>query len=94
MELCEADIRCLDAHAHFGNFVFDRTAEAIRHYKAGVRIGDLSLGQNFEGLLRWGDVDNRPFLRCMDGHGPMLVASGSVRRGRTCIRSHAVAQPV
>ena len=34
MELCEADIRCLDAHAHFGNFVFDRTAEAIRHYKA------------------------------------------------------------
>jgi hypothetical protein len=24
MELCEADIRCLDAHAHFGNFVFDR----------------------------------------------------------------------
>jgi hypothetical protein len=69
MELCEADIRCLDAHAHFGNFVFDRTAEAIRHYKAGVRIGDLSLGQNFEGLLRWGDVDNRPFLRCMHGHG-------------------------
>lgn len=69
MELCEADIRCLDAHAHFGNFVFDRTAEAIRHYKAGVRIGDLSLGQNFEGLLRWGDVDNRPFPRCMHGHG-------------------------
>jgi hypothetical protein len=23
----------------------------------------------------------------------MLVASGSVRRGRTCIRAHAVAQP-
>jgi len=44
-----------------------------------VRIGDLSLGQNFEGLLRWGDVDNRPFLGCMHGHGPMLVASGSVR---------------
>ena len=58
MEVCEADIRCLDAHAHFGNFVFDRTSEAIRHYKAGVRIGDLSLGQNFEGLLR-----------CMHGHG-------------------------
>ena len=52
MELCEADIRCLDAHAHFGNFVFDRTAEAIRHYKAGVRIGELSFGQNFEGFSR------------------------------------------
>lgn len=26
MELCEADVRCLDAHAHLGNFVFDRPA--------------------------------------------------------------------
>lgn len=41
MELCEADVRCLDAHAHLGNFVFDRPAEAIRHYEAGVRIGEL-----------------------------------------------------
>ena len=23
MNLCEADLRCLDAHAHLGNFVFD-----------------------------------------------------------------------
>lgn len=45
MEVCEADIRCLDAHAHFGNFVFERKAEAIRHYKAGVRIGELSFGR-------------------------------------------------
>jgi hypothetical protein len=37
--------------------------------RRGVRIGELSLGQNFEGLLPWGDVDNRPFLRCMHGHG-------------------------
>lgn len=26
MELCEADVRCLDAHARLGNFVFDRPA--------------------------------------------------------------------
>jgi hypothetical protein len=69
MELCAADIRCLDAHAHLGNFVFDRPAEAIRHYEAGVRIGELSLGQSFEGFLPWGHLDNRPFLRCMHGYG-------------------------
>ena len=69
MELCEADIRCLDAQAHLGNFVFDRPAEAIRHYDAGVRIGELSLGKGFEGLLPWGHVDNRPFLRCLHGYG-------------------------
>lgn len=69
MELCEADVRCLDAHAHLGNFVFDRPAEAIRHYEVGMRIGELSLSQGFEGLLPWGHVDNRPFLRCMHGYG-------------------------
>ena len=69
MRLCEADIRCLDAHAHLGNFAFDRPAEAVRHYEVGVRIGELSLGHRFEGLLPWGHVDNRPFLRCMHGYG-------------------------
>ena len=69
MKLCEADLRCLDAHAYLGNFGFKRPAEAIRHYEAGVRIGELSLGPSFEGLLPWGYVDNRPFLRCLHGYG-------------------------
>jgi hypothetical protein len=64
MDLCQADLRCLDAHAHLGNFVFDyRPKEAIRHYEAGVRIGELSFGQGFDGLLPWSWIDNRPFLR-------------------------------
>ncbi len=43
MELCQADLRCLDAHAHLGNLVFDSWAKvAIRHYQVGVRIGELS----------------------------------------------------
>ncbi len=73
MELCQADLRCLDAHAHLGNFVFDRWAkEAMRHYEVSVRIGELSLGPNFDGLLPWGHIDNRPFLRCMHGFGLCL----------------------
>ena len=51
MVLCEIDLRCLDAHAHLGNFVFDRSPkEAIRHYEVGLRIGELSLGERFEGV--------------------------------------------
>ena len=73
MELCQTDLRCLDAHAHLGNFVFDhRPADAIRHYEAGLRIGELSLGDNFDGLLPWGHIDNRPLLRCMHGFGLCL----------------------
>ncbi len=77
MELCQSDLRCLDAHAHLGNFVFDRDPrEAIRHYEVGLRIGELSLGERFEGVLPWGHIDNRPFLRCMKGYGLCLWRLG------------------
>jgi tetratricopeptide (TPR) repeat protein len=77
MELCQADLRCLDAHAHLGNFVFDhRPKDAIRHYEVGFRIGELALGKNFDGLLPWGHIDNRPFLRCMHGFGLCLWRLG------------------
>ena len=70
MDLCDADLRCLDAHSHLGNFVFDHyPQDALRHYEAGLRIGELSLGKNFNGVLQWAFIDNRPFLRCMHGYG-------------------------
>jgi hypothetical protein len=34
-----------------------------------VRIGQLSLPEGFDGLLPWGRIDNRPFLRRMIGYG-------------------------
>ena len=73
MELCQADLRCLDAHAHLGNLDFDYSPkDAIRHYEVGVRIGELSLGPDFDGLLPWGYINNRPFLRCLNGTGLCL----------------------
>ncbi len=73
MELCESDLRCLDAHAHLGHFVFDNHPQkAIRHYEVGLRIGELSLPAGFDGTLPWGHVDNRPFLRCLHGYGLCL----------------------
>ena len=77
MDLCHTDLRCLDAHSHLGNFVFDhRPQDAIRHYEAGLRIGELSLGDGFHGVLPWGWIDNRPFLRCMNGFGLCLWRLG------------------
>lgn len=75
--LLAADLRCLDAHAHLGHFVFDHTpAKALRHYEVGVRIGELLLGPPFDGLLLWNRTDNRPFLRCMHGLGLCLWRAG------------------
>jgi hypothetical protein len=63
MDLCRQDLRCLNAHSHLGWMMFNLRAEdAIRHYETGVRIGDLSTGRHFDGLLPWGRIDNRPFL--------------------------------
>jgi tetratricopeptide (TPR) repeat protein len=77
MRLLSADLRCLDAHAHLGNFRFDFNAEmALRHYEIGVRIGELSLPSEFDGLLPWGLIDNRPFLRCLHGYGISLWRLG------------------
>jgi hypothetical protein len=79
VEMLAADLRCLDAHAHLGNIAFeDHTEHAIRHYEVGLCIGELSLGESFDGVLPWGRVDNRPFLRCMHGYGLCLWRLGRV----------------
>jgi hypothetical protein len=71
--MLEADLRCLDAHAHLGNMVFGFSPHsALSHYEVGVRIGELSLGDRFDGVLAWGLIDNRPFLRCLNGYGLCL----------------------
>ena len=73
METLGADLRCLDAHAHLGNLAFDRSPErALVHHEIGIRIGELSLPAGFDGLLVWGRIHNRPFLRCLHGYGLCL----------------------
>lgn len=79
MQTLGADLRCIDAHAHLGNLEFDRWPErAVVHYELGIRIGELSLPAGFDGLLVWGRIYNRPFLRCLHGYGLCLWRLGRV----------------
>lgn len=72
-DILEEDIRCIDAHSHLGLFKFDSCHEwAGLYYEVGVRIGEYSLGDGFNGLLSWGAIENRPFLRCLHGYGLCL----------------------
>jgi hypothetical protein len=73
MDVLCTDLRCIDAHAHLGNLEFDRSPQrAIVHYEMGIRIGELSLPPGFDGVLIWGHIYNRPFLRCLHGYGLCL----------------------
>jgi tetratricopeptide (TPR) repeat protein len=67
--LLERDARCLDAHAHLGLLAFNAgdAQHALGHYATGVQIPERSLPEPFNGVLPWGWIDNRPFLRCLHG---------------------------
>mgnify|MGYP001614451308 CR=1 FL=1 len=71
----EEDLRTLDAHAHLGNWAFGDGSRKLlverarRNYEAGVAIGNLSLPPDFNGVMEWGRIDNRPYLRCLHGLG-------------------------
>jgi tetratricopeptide (TPR) repeat protein len=83
MEVLCTDLRCIDAHAHLGNLEFERSPEhAIIHYEIGIRIGGLSLPSGFSGVLLWGHIYNRPFLRCLHGHGLCLWRLGRLAEAR------------
>lgn len=83
MDAIGRDLRCLDAHAHLGNLEFERAPErAITHYEIGVRIGELSVPAGFDGVLVWGRIYNRPFLRCLHGYALCLWRLGRLDDAR------------
>jgi hypothetical protein len=40
---------------------------ALGHYQCGIAVAELALPDPFAGLLVWGELDNRPFLRATHG---------------------------
>lgn len=79
MDALFSDLRCIDAHVHLGNQMFDRwPQDAITHYEIALAIGELSLGPDFSGILPWGCLYNRPFLRALHGYGRCLWRAGDL----------------
>lgn len=72
--LLAIDARCIDAWGHLGLVAFDTRGPgpATEFYATGVAVAERSLPAGFGGVLPWGMIDNRPFLRCL--HGLALCA--------------------
>lgn len=57
--------------------VTQKHARRRRQHKAtDDNLGELSLSDDFNGVLHWGLIDNRPFLRCIHGYGLCLWRLG------------------
>jgi hypothetical protein len=81
-ELLARDLRCLEAHALLGRLYSEGpieqrwTERALRHYRVGVAVAEMSLAADFEGQLPWWWSGNRAFLRCLGGYGRALERVG------------------
>jgi hypothetical protein len=77
------DPRCLDAHAHLGHLVFDRNPrKVLLQHEVGVRIGELSLGSDFYGVLPWGLIDLRELVPGLSVVSLIEGVADQVGRGR------------
>lgn len=80
-ELIEEEPRCIDAYAHIGNFMFRKgnysaITTAKRYYKMGVAIGLKSIADRHSDVFPWFGLDNRPFLRALQGFGLCCYREG------------------
>jgi len=72
-KLLEADLRFLDAHAYRGGRLLTLSPQwALQHYEVGVGIGQLSVGDDFDGVLPGELASNRGLLRCLSGYASCL----------------------
>lgn len=46
------------------------------------KIAELSFPTDFNGVLKWGFIDNRPYLRCLQGYGLSLWRLGNFKEAR------------
>jgi tetratricopeptide (TPR) repeat protein len=87
MNVLHRDLRCIDAHGLLGLIEFECSPErALVHYELAVQIGDLSLPPGFDGVMVWGQLYNRAFLRCLKGYALCLWRLGETPKAEKVFR--------
>lgn len=65
---------CIDALVHIGHMYLDSRnglPHALNVYRTSIHIAEKNLPENFDGVLLWECIENRPYLRAL--HGLCLV---------------------
>ncbi|MEY9842895.1 tetratricopeptide repeat protein [Streptacidiphilus sp. EB103A] len=94
------DPRQIDCWAHLGNDALERAdrdpaalSQALGYYQTGVAVAELSLPDAFDGVLRWGEMDNRPFHRALHGLGLTWWRLGDHARAAKVFRNSLWTNP-
>ncbi|PCI35162.1 MAG: hypothetical protein COB50_05595 [Thiotrichales bacterium] len=97
--LIKVDPRCLDAYAHIGNTYFNMSGRQAKsmaktYYKQGVAIGLKFIGNHINDVFSWGLIDNRPFLRCLEGFGLCLLEQGKTQDALSVFKHMLLLNPL
>ncbi len=60
---------------------------ALGHYQSGVAIAELAMPDPFTAVLRWAELDNRPFLRALHGLTLALWRLGRFEQAQTTLHN-------
>ena len=95
MDLCHTDLRCLDAHSHLGNFVFDHRPQGRNSsLRGGVSNRRIISRRRVPWRTAVG-LDRQPAFPTMhEWLRAMPLAPRPFRRGWERFRSHALAESV
>jgi tetratricopeptide (TPR) repeat protein len=69
------DPEFIDAYNSLGWLEIDvkNFGNSLKHFSNAFRIGNTLIPKNFDGKIIWGVIDNRPFLRSLQGLGVTYI---------------------
>lgn len=74
-EILDEDAHFIDAHNLLGDIALEagNLQKARAHHKKAMEVGDKIIPSVFEGKIRWGFMENRPYLRAIHSYAQDLL---------------------
>lgn len=81
--IIKKDPEFIDAYNHLAFIEFERRnfRKALELYTEAAGIAEKVIPDGFNGLINWGHLDNRPFLRSLHGAGLCYLEMGKQEFG-------------
>jgi len=81
-KIIKKDAQFIDAYNTLGflEMFYKSYEKSLRIFRQAYKIGDKLIPQDFSGKITWSALENRPFLRAMQGLGVTYLETGKFRK--------------